>query len=190
MIELARERIGADDGVELMVGDARDLSPVEGQFDFVLFSFNGIDAVSAADRLKVLDQVRAKLRPGGWFLFSTHSLGTLPFDPARPLSPRLSGIPLYRLYAAAAAPVYAYRIRRINDSLDLAAAKERGWAMIPSMAHDFKIHDHYIDPEFQVGQLRDHGFEVEAVFDSAGAEVTLPHPSRDPWFDFLCRPAG
>jgi SAM-dependent methyltransferase len=188
MIEAACRRLGADADVELAVGDARDLSGIEGEFDFVLFSFNGIDAVAAEDRIKVLQEVRAKLRPGGRFLFSTHSLGTLPFDRQRPLSPRLAGSRLYRLYALAQAPRYAYRIRRINRGLDLAAARRRGWAMVPSMAHDFRIRDYYVDPEFQVRQLREQGFEVEAILDTGGREVTLPHPGRDAWLDYLCVP--
>lgn len=189
MIEAARRRLGGGPGVELAVGDARDLSQIEGEFDFVLFSFNGIDAVSPEDRLRVLDQVRAKLRPDGRFLFSTHSLGTLPFDERRALSPRFAGSRAYRVYAALKGVQYARRIRRINSGLDLEAARRRGWDVIPSMAHDFRILDYYVDPEFQVRQLAEHGFAVEAVFDPAGEEVTLPHPSRDPWFDYLCGPA-
>jgi SAM-dependent methyltransferase len=189
MIEAARRNIGGE-GVELVIGDAADLSGVVGEFDFILFSFNGIDAVSPDDRLRVLDGVRSKLRPGGLFLFSTHSLGTLPFDTKRPISPRFGNNRLYRLYAMAEAPRYAYRIRRINESLDLDAARKRGWDVIPSMAHNFRIRDYYVDPEFQVRQLAEHGFEIEAIFDTNGVEVTLPHPSRDPWFDYLCRPAA
>jgi SAM-dependent methyltransferase len=188
MIDAARARLGDEPGTELLVGDARDLSPVEGEFDFVLFSFNGIDAVSPEGRLSVLDQVRAKLRPGGLFLFSTHSLGALPFDERRPLSPRLAGSRAYRVYAALKGVQYARRIRRLNRDLDLDAARERGWDVIPSMAHGFRIRDYYVDPEFQVDQLRDHGLEVVAVYDKAGIEVTLPHPGRDPWLDYLCAP--
>jgi SAM-dependent methyltransferase len=188
MIELARGRLGDDPNVELLVGDARDLSPVTGEFDFVLFSFNAIDAVSAEERLAVLDQVRAKTRPGGRFLFSTHSLRTLPFPWRRAPSERFGRSRLYQLYSTAQAPRYAYKINQINRRLNLQAARERGWTMVPSMAHGFRIRDHYIDPEFQIRQLAEHGFEVEAVFDTAGNEVTLPHPSRDPWFDYLCVP--
>ncbi len=188
MIEAARRRLGGEPGVELVVGDARDLTPIEGEFDFILFSFNGIDAVSAEDRLRVLDQVRSKLRPGGFFLFSTHSLGTLPFDTRRIPSPHFAGSRLYRAYAWLDGFRYARRIREINQGLDLAAARSRGWDVIPSMAHNFSIRDYYVDPEYQVEQLREHGLEVVAVFDPEGAEVTLPHPSRDPWFDYLCAP--
>lgn len=190
MIAAAEGRLGGDLRVELMLGDARDLSAVDGEFDFVLFSFNGIDAVSPEDRLRVLDGVRARLRPGGLFLFSTHSLGALPFDTRRSLSPRLSHIRAYRTYAWFKSIAYARRIRAINDGLDLVTARARGWDVVPSMAHNFRITDHYVDPEFQVRQLHEHGFDVVAVYDTDGREVTLPHPSRDPWFDFLCAPIG
>jgi len=188
MIEAARRRLGNDPNVELLAGDARDLSPITGEFDFILFSFNGIDAVSPEDRLRVLDQVRAKLRPGGFFLFSTHSLGTLPFDEKRELSPRFAGSRAYRAYAALKGIQYARRIRRVNGEIDLDAARKRGWAVIPAMGHDFRIHDYYVDPVFQVDQLREHGLEVVSVYDGEGTEVTLPHQSRDPWFDYLCQP--
>jgi SAM-dependent methyltransferase len=188
MITAAKQRLGDEPNVELLVGDARDLSPIEGKFDFILFSFNAIDAVSPEGRLEVLDQVRAKLRPDGLFQFSTHSLGALPFDTRKPLSPRFAGMLAYRIYVLVTGVRYAQRIRKINRELDLSAARERGWEVVPSMAHNFQIHDYYVDPEFQVGQLRNHGFEVVAIFDTDGREVTLPHPSRDPWFDYLCRP--
>lgn len=188
MIEAARRRLGDEPNVELTVGDARDLSAIEGDFDFILFSFNAIDAVDPEGRLRILDQVRAKLRPDGLFQFSTHSLGTLPFDTDRPLSPRFAGNPAYRAYAMAAGLRYARRIQKINREIDLDAARARGWAVIPTMAHDFQIKDYYVDPEFQVNQLREHGFEVVATYDTEGREVTLPHASRDAWFDYLCAP--
>lgn len=190
MIEAARRRIGGEEGVELVDGDARDLSKIEGEFDFVLFSFNGIDAVAPEGRLEVLDQVRSKLRPEGRFMFSTHNLGALPFDTERPASPRFSGSRLYRLYAMVQAPRYARSIRAINKTLDLAEARRKGWAVVPSNAHDFRLRDYYVDPEFQVGQLREHGFEVETVYDTDGREVTLPTAAKDSWFDYFCRPVG
>lgn len=186
MIAAARRLLGDDPSVELLVGDARDLGAVAGEFDLVLFSFNGIDASSPEDRLRILAQVRTVLRPGGHFLFSTHSLGTLPFETRRPLSPQLARLRAYRLYASLAGLRYAARIRRINRGLDLAAARRRGWAVVPSMSHGFRIHDYYVDPEFQLAQLRDAGFSVEAIFAPDGVEVSLPHAGREPWFDYLC----
>lgn len=187
MLARARELLGDDEQVELVQRDVRDLSSVGGPFDFVLFSFNGIDAVGHEDRPKILTGVRSLLNSGGLFLFSTHSTGALPLDTRRPPSEHFGSSHLYRLYASLAEIPYGIRIRRINRKLDLAAARKRGWAIVDSMSHNFSITDHYVEPEHQVRQLRDLGFSVEAIYDTAGAEVSLPFHGRDPWLDYLCR---
>ena len=59
----------------LMTMDARNMTFFpDGYFDFVLFSYCGIDYVSHEDRLKILSEVRRILRKGGVFSFSTHNL--------------------------------------------------------------------------------------------------------------------
>jgi SAM-dependent methyltransferase len=187
MLERARQLLGDEEGVELVLGDARDLSAVDEGFDFVLFSFNGIDAVGHDDRLKVLSEVRRVLRPDGYFLFSSHSTGALPLDTKPERSPRLQGSRLYGLYARATAIRFGRRIRKINRNLDLQLASERGWIIVPGRGHDFQVDDYYIDPEHQVEQLREAGFAVDAIFDVAGRDVVLPFRGRDPWLDYLCR---
>jgi SAM-dependent methyltransferase len=189
MLERAGRLLG-DEGVELVLGDARDLSGVKGSFDFVLFSFNGIDAVGHEDRLKILSEVRRVLRPDGHFLFSSHSTGALPLDPRPERSPLFGGSRLYALYIRARAIPHGWRIRKINRKLDLRLAAERGWIIVPGRGQNFQVDDYYVDPEFQVAQLREAGFEVSAIFDISGREVTLPHGGRDPWLDYLCRVPG
>jgi ubiquinone/menaquinone biosynthesis C-methylase UbiE len=189
MLERARRLLG-DGGVELVLGDARDLSGVEGSFDFVLFSFNGIDAVGHEDRLKILAEVRRILRPSGHFLFSSHSTGALPLDPRPERSPSLRGSRLYALYSQATTIRYGRRIRKINRKLDLRLAAERGWIIVSGRGQNFQVDDYYVDPEYQVQQLRNAGFEVDAIFDVAGRDVTLPHGGRDPWLDYFCRVPG
>ena len=43
-------------------------------FDLAWFSFNGIDYVATAGRVRILEEVRRILRPGGTFCFSSHNL--------------------------------------------------------------------------------------------------------------------
>lgn len=189
MVELARERLGGIEGVEIVQGDARDLSGVGGPFDFVLFSFNGIDAVGHEARLEILSQVRGVLKPDGRFQFSTHSLGALPLDERKPRSPRYAGSRLYAAFARLRDIPYGRKIRSINARVDLDEARRRGWTIVPERGHDFQVDDYYVDPSYQVEQLRDVGFEVEAIWDVEGEPVELPYRGRSPWLDYLCRPA-
>jgi SAM-dependent methyltransferase len=189
MLERARGLIGEQENVELVLGDARDLSGLGGPFDFVLFSFNGIDAVAHEDRLKILGEVGRVLRPGGCFLFSAHSMGALPLDPRKARSPRFRRFPPYEAYARLTDIPYGKRVRRLNRSLDLDAARSRGWTMV-KRGHNFQIDDYYVDPEYQVEQLGQAGLEVSVVYNVDGDEVDLPYTGRDPWLDYLCRPSG
>ena len=67
MIKACREKFPQ---YRLEVADARNLSLFDdAYFDFVLFSFNGIDAVEHQDRLAILREIRRVLRKGGYFCF-------------------------------------------------------------------------------------------------------------------------
>lgn len=71
MIERAR-RLFPD--LTFRLGDATDLEFDDGTFEYVLFSFNGLDYVETeAKRLEALREVRRVLRDGGKFAFSTHN---------------------------------------------------------------------------------------------------------------------
>jgi SAM-dependent methyltransferase len=70
LVEAARARFP---GKELRIMDARELNFDE-KFDCVMFSYNGIDYVSYADRQLILRQIASALRRGGYFIYSTHNL--------------------------------------------------------------------------------------------------------------------
>ena len=76
MIEVAQQQAqlaGVD--VQFAVMDAVSLRFPDGSFDVVLFSYNGIELVPGRQAKDgVLREVARVLRPGGVFLFSTHSL--------------------------------------------------------------------------------------------------------------------
>ena len=63
------------------VMDTRKLSFPDNYFDFVLYSFNGLDYVNLAGRLKSLQQINRVLKPNGLFVFSTHNLRSVIINP-------------------------------------------------------------------------------------------------------------
>jgi SAM-dependent methyltransferase len=188
MLERAQRRLDGESGVELVLGDACDLSGVGEGFDFVLFSFNGIDAADHEERMRILSEVRRVMKPDGRFLFSSHSLGALPLAEHKTRSPRFDGSKAYEAFARLRDVRYGRKIRAINERLDLDAARERGWVIVEGRGHNFQVDDYYIDSEHQIEQLRGVGFEVGAVFDVEGERVRLPYEGRDPWLDYLCQP--
>lgn len=72
--------------IELSVGDAMSLPFSAESFDYVLFSFNGIDEIYPEEkRYETLLEIWRVLKSGGIFLFSSHNLLTWlvvhPFHP-------------------------------------------------------------------------------------------------------------
>lgn len=189
MLERAEQLLGDDANVELVLGDARDLSTLPGPFGFVLFSFNGIDAAAPEERPRILAEIRRVMRPDAWLLLSSHSLGALPLDATRERPARWQRSRAYRAYAALDDLRFRRRISRINRELDLETARQRGWTVVNGRGHAGVV-ECYVDPEFQVRQLNEAGFDPVAIFGTDGRRVELPDHGRDPSLDYLCKPTG
>lgn len=179
LVETARRRFP---GVDIRVGDARDLSSfADGQFGLVVFSYMGIDSVGREDRRRILREVRRVLRPGGTFWFSTLNMtGAAPR--ARP----------WRVQLARARG--AGRLRRV---VDLSRTLKRvpretlnylrgrrlgqrgaGWAIAPFFAYSYGLLVHYTTLDDQLAELADAGFQPhpDVIDDVRGEPV---HPGQD-----------
>ena len=61
--------------IDFRVGDATKLKFKDQTFDFVLFSFNGLDCIyPETERIEAMKQIYSVLNPGGGFIFSSHDL--------------------------------------------------------------------------------------------------------------------
>jgi SAM-dependent methyltransferase len=191
MVRICRERY-PDESIE--VGDARNLAGFpSGHFGLVYFSYNGIDAVSAADRRLVFRAVRRALAPGGLFLFSSLNLDG-PGYRARPWHldlPKTNNFLQYAMSLARAVrwtPVHLAtwnRLRRLSE-------RGEGYAVAPLSAHHWGIVAHFTTLQRQLDELEREGFGSDAVvFDNKqGARLTLgDDTSRFDWFHIIARRA-
>ena len=162
-VSLVRRKFGLD---TIFLCDARDMRRFADEaFDFVLFSFNGLDYIDHAGRLQALDEVRRVLKPGGAFAFSTHNrgwrdIGKLPWQ----RSPKWrSGF----VRDCATALVHSGRRRRMKRL----EQQTREYAILNDLAHGYSLLHYHITIPDQVRQLQARGFGDTVAYDMSGAVV-------------------
>ena len=188
-IEHCREVFGESESARFSVADARELDDLGlGKFDFILFSFNGIDYSDHPSRLRVLHNIRGALNSDGWFLFSSHSL----FGVSKWWSsPRISWRrPVHSFLAFVKALVKAPFLLWINRHVDLAAGRAQGHVILNDGAYRLSLTTYYVDPAEQIAQLTDAGFSLVAAFDPAGEVINPLETGERGWVSYLVRPTA
>jgi ubiquinone/menaquinone biosynthesis C-methylase UbiE len=193
MIDACRRRFadGAVSNVAFLVSDVRHLDAMEASsFDFVLFSFNGMDTVGGHDdRLAALNEIHRVCRPGGRFCFSTHNLSfaLAHFSTTTALRAQIRTQPRAAIKhprSLARAVTESRRWAALNPARRQLA--RQGYGMIVEERYRFEfgeefyasardriqVQKYYIRPEEQIAQLRLAGFEQVRILAPDGAEVT------------------
>jgi ubiquinone/menaquinone biosynthesis C-methylase UbiE len=176
---------GSPKEVSFLTADARTMKSFKNNsFDFVLFSFNGIDYMEHEDRLASLREIRRLIRSGGYFCFSTHNLNFLSNKCSIQLSkhPSILASRTYKLL----------QMRLLNE--------KRAWKtirnykqnprhdMVNDGAHNFQLRTYYITPFEQVKQLSELGFSDIKMYSLVdGSEIKNPSKTMDHWVYFLSR---
>jgi ubiquinone/menaquinone biosynthesis C-methylase UbiE len=170
--------------IRLEVCDARDLSRFpENYFDFILFSFNGIDYISHRDRLQVFEQIRRVGKPGGYFYFSSHNLQTM--APEFNWQKHLSFNPLKTYVNLAMWGI----LRLCNPGMTWNQLKSSGYAILRDESHNFRLQTYYIRPQEQVQQLTPNFRDIKIYSWKTGLELTGEndlYSNDDMWLYYFC----
>jgi ubiquinone/menaquinone biosynthesis C-methylase UbiE len=140
--------------------DARKMTGFsDDKFDFVLFSFNGLDCVNSQDRSKILWEIHRVTKNKGYFLFSSHNIGAL----NSLCSPILAGNP----FEVASKINRLLLLRFTNNRTWKAVRKDTRklrYVMFNDGSYHFGLKTLYTDPAEQVKDLKAMGFKVIAVY--------------------------
>ena len=173
---------------EFRVCDVRDLTEfADGEFDFTLFSFNGIDYMPYLDRMKAFSEIRRVTRQGGYFAFSTHNICAAHLSERLEITRCFLGSPknIARNLKAWFRTVFFW-----NSPACLLRKVSGNWMVFNDGAHESRLQTLYIRPEFQWQELL-RLFESVSVFRlDSGMELTdvkMVNTVRDGWVYFLCR---
>jgi SAM-dependent methyltransferase len=161
--------------------DARDMRRFHDKsFDFVLFSFNGLDCISHEGRLKAVAEVNRVLKPGGIFMFSSHNRSYRNLEWER--WGRGHALGTVAFFKECALQVLLmprrYRMRRLE-------VIEHDYAMLNDSALRYLTLNYYISVQSQIRQLRSMNFELTEAYDSRGALVQNDDVS--PWIYYVAR---
>jgi SAM-dependent methyltransferase len=189
MVEASRRRYP---GVNVEVGDARSLDGYpSAHFGLVSFSHNGIDAVSAVDRRRVLRAVHHVLAPNGLFFFSTLNLDG-PSYRERPWRIRVWPTRNPLRYAWRVARQVALAPLDTANWLRIRQGGERGagYAVAPLSAHHYGVLAHYTTLGRQLLELEEEGFarDVAVFANDQGERIPVgADTSKIDWFNMVAR---
>lgn len=166
--------------IKIQFGDARSMPEFEtGYFDFVMFSFNGLDDIFHGDRVKALNEMKRVGKKGGYVFFSSHNLQYIP----NMYKIRHNNSPLYFAYRC-------YRSLRLLYHNGLPGKfRHMDYAIFKDDVHQFKINYYYAKPAAVVAQLKDLGLKNIRVFPSKTAGeidiATLDSVDGYGWLHYL-----
>ena len=209
MIEACSRRFeGASWNATFEVADARDLGRFESaSFDFVLFSFNGIDTVGGhADRRAALSEIHRVCRPGAAFCFSSSNLRFALFRSSTPawLWSFLRSDPGSALRNPSRlrnVVADSRRWSRLNPGLREMVREGGGVVVEDRLRYEFstefyaapaariRTEKYYVDPDRQAEQLVGSGFRDVRIFGPDGHRIgahTLRAGPPSWWLYYLC----
>jgi SAM-dependent methyltransferase len=189
MVEDARKRFPDAD---LRVGDATRLGDLpDAAYDLIVFSLNGLDCLSHADRELFLSECTRLLAPGGALLFSTHNLDGPSYAERPSLRDARERFAKPGVAAKAEAVIGAVprlALAMVNARRPRVLASGDGWAVQPLRAHEFRFEAHFARLSEVRASLSRAGLELKALWGSSGTSLDLTaHQHQDAYVHVVAR---
>jgi SAM-dependent methyltransferase len=181
MIEACKEKFKNSEDVFFM-SDARNMANFsDSTFDFILFSFNGIDCVNKEERIQIFKEIKRVAKNTALFAFSSHNLYNIP--------------KLFKFKIPKNPFNYLLEYRRNhftkNSNQPLESLLEKDIVIIRDGDINHETSYCYVNPEFQLKQLCDLGFEIKGIysdFKNYAYPLNSNWPSvSEPWLYYLCQ---
>lgn len=185
MINACLKKFQSSPKISFLASDARTLKRFKASsFDFVLFSFNGIDHMNHEERIETLREIRRIIRHGGYFCFSTHNLNFL----LNNCSIKLSKHPT--IFVSRIFNLLQMRLLKRIDVWKTIRSSHRSqqYIMVKDEAHNFRIRTYYTTPIEQLKQLSRFGYSDTKIYSlTNGHEIKDPSADIDHWVYFLTK---
>jgi len=199
MVKVCREKF--KDKYKFIESDVRSMDEFEdNSFDFVLFSFNGIDSFGHQDRLKALKEIRRVLKNNGYFCFSSHNLNwknlhnLFSFKLNDYNSKNMYGITnsIKRQTYLFKIKYRAFRLALLNKSFKMAdliaRLREKDYGHIYDNSLNGKARIYYISYHEQLRQLKRAGFIEIFSYSRNGPKTTDEEElNNGGWIYYLCK---
>ena len=192
MIRACRKRYG--NSYVFLEADARNMAMFDdGSFDFVLFSYNGIDSFSHHDRISALLEINRVLRAGGIFYFSSHNLNWTGlkdiFSIRKSIKKNTGGnIPKGRITNMA---LNKFRLKMLNRNFDMSdhieklRKNKKGHIYDNSLEGRAKVY--YITYHEQISQLVQADFSCIVYYSRSGVKTDDENIlNTGGWIYYLC----
>jgi len=165
MIVACKERFSKEKELSFYTCDVRDMSIFpDSSFDFILFSFNGLDYISHKDRLKALKDIQRVAKKDALFCFSSHNIEYLHklFELKSLIgwNPKKSIRKIKKWQ----------KLRKMYSNEEYQKLKSSQYSFFLDGSHDFSLKTYYIKPAYQIQQLENNGFSDIQLYSLATGE--------------------
>lgn len=164
--------------IDYRVCDVRDLSPLsQYHFDFILYSFNGLDYLDHIDRIKALKNIHKVLKNDGVFAFSSHNINGFNHSSTPILKFELNIFKQIKNFGKFFIEIFYYlRFHKKKIVTD-------DYSILNDDGNFFSLLTYYIDRKKLIEQLKNCGFEVLETYDQYGNN--LNQDSNDEYSNWI-----